>query len=368
MTKASETPKVKHPHPLMQLGTPSIDIESDHIMQFMVFRMGGSAPVHVKNIPRDVTDPLYIKRQVGGGRYQIKAQAEGATSGKPHGCVLGATIYEWDGAPILDAPPVTPFSGQPSAQTIVEKASDHLPALITGVGGLLTAALGFISEQRNAREAAERARREYDDQRRRDEQAERDRRDAKERAEAEDRRAREQREAEERREERERREQARIAAEQKREDERMALMRQEGERRAAMEQMMLKTLLEGRAAGGLDSNMLLNHLLNRSAAPVQAAPSIDQILGAAQKLKEFGESGDKEMIGMIVSALAPTPVGQEIIARAGSLIGLYPKPEPQTVTPPPPAVGVEQLPPPVEAPPPPPPEPQVVAPGPVTIN
>jgi len=353
--KSTDAAKVKHPHPLMQQGTPPQDVERLHIGFFTVFRLGGGGPPkHVETInnPEQFLEPSAINALVGGGDYVVKACANGQTSGRQHGSVLATTNFAWDGPPNIRTAPATAFHAQPQSanapppQSFFEQAASQGPAIV----GALTAGLGgimqIINSGREAREREEARRREYDESRRREEREDRDRKEALMRQEAEERRERErQREeerrerdrqdAEERRAERERIEQARLAAEQKREDERLQMMRFESERRAATEQLMLKTLLESRSGnGGLDSNLLLNHLLNRPAAPVQAAPSIDQILGAAQKLKEFGDSGDKEMIGMIISSLAPTPVGQEIIARAGSLVGLYPKPEP----PPPPVV------------------------------
>lgn len=341
MAAKSETPKVKNPHPLMQLGTPSIDVETSHISQFMVFRMnnGGGAPVHVENVSAEITDPFYIRKLVGGGRYQIRAQANGQASGKAHMSVLHMTQFEWDGAPNIKASQSTSASTEPVAPTsFVEQASQHGPAI---VGAVSTAIMGFMqifNSARESRAAEERERREYDENRRRDEKEERERRDAKDRAEAEDRRAREAataetlraaaaQEAEERREERRLAEDARRAADQKREDERLVMMRADQDRRAATEQMMLKTLLEGKASGGLDQAVLLKMVLERQAAPA-AGPGIDQILGAAQKLKDFSEAGDKELMGQVFTALAPTPVGQEILARAASLVGMYPKPEP----------------------------------------
>jgi hypothetical protein len=121
------------------------------------------------------------------------------------------------------------------------------------------------------------------------------------------------------------------------------------------------------------TNVLLSHVLNQQSRPapppVQQQPNVDQLLDAAKKLKELNESGDKEMIGTIVAAIAPTGVGQEIIARAASMVGLFPKPEPAQQQPPAPPVVITPAPQPEPEPPPAVvPQQMPVEAGPVTIN
>lgn len=370
--KTPEAPKVKHPHPLMQQGTPPKDVEFDHVAKFLVFRLsgnGGGAPRHVETFddPRQVLEPGVIKNAVGGGEYQVRALANGLTSGKNQGEVIAATNFAWDGPPNIKAPPVSPYAGgaaTPPQPSFFEQAASQGPAIV----GAITAGLGgimqIINSGREAREREERARREYEETKRREEREDRDRKEAQMRQDAEERR-----EAERRRDE-ERRDKERAEAEERRaerdrvEQARLDQMRADSEARAQRETMLLNALMNRRDPNESIMNVLAQRAL-APAAPVAAGPSIDQVLGAAQKLKEFGDSGDKELIGMVVQALAPTPVGQEIIARGAALVGLYPKPEPQpppVVTPEPPPM--EQLPPAQSMPP---PQPEIL-PGPVTIN
>lgn len=368
--RTPEAPKVKHPHPLMQQGTPPQDVEQDHILKFTVFRLGGTgAPTHVETLepPGAFLDPGDVKRLVGGGQYQVKALANAHTSGRTHGSVITTTNYTWDGAPMIKSSAAqAPSASTPPQPSFFEQAASQGPAIV----GAITAGLGgimqIINSGREAREREERARREYEEAKRRDEREDRDRKEAQMRLDTEERR-----EAERRRDE-ERRDKERAEAEERRaerdrvEQARLDQMRADSEARAQRETMLLNALMNRR-----DPNeTIMQTLIQRAIAPTQpvaAGPSIDQVLGAAQKLKEFGDSGDKELIGMVVQALAPTPVGQEIIARGAALVGLYPKPEPQpppVVTPEPPPM--EQLPPaPMAAPPSPQPE---IVPGPVTIN
>lgn len=95
----SKTSNVKCPHPLMQQGTPPQDVEQDHILKFSVFRFRETgAPIHVLTLepPARFTDLDAVKRMVGIGRYQLKALANEATSGRAHGSVVAVTHFSCD--------------------------------------------------------------------------------------------------------------------------------------------------------------------------------------------------------------------------------------------------------------------------------
>jgi len=104
-------------------------------------------------------------------------------------------------------------------------------------------------------------------------------------------------------------------------------------------------------------------------APANPTSSVDSVLDAAKKLKEFadGDSDEKLMIAGL-QALA-SPAGSQLIDMASELLGKRRAPEPpiHVVTPEPPPM--EQLPPAqVEAPAPEPPAAAPIEPGPVTLN
>lgn len=379
--KAERVVTVKNPHPLMQQGTPPVDVETEHVLKFTVFRLGGGGPpVHVETIdaPLQFTDPESIHRLVGGGTYTIKALANPHSTGRQNCSVLATTNYSWDGAPIVKPAPHVAIQSAAVAQPVIEQVTSNLPTLISAA----TAVLGFLTESRNAREAAEQRRREYDDNRRREEQAERDRRDAKERAEAEERRAREAREAEERRAEREareaeRRDQMRIEAETRAEQ-----SRRDAEAREHQNTFLLQALLGRKDPNDALVQTLLGRALERPPPPPSASDEANKIIEAASKLKDIS-SGDssKDMMELVVglanSPLVQTPAIQQALGRALSIVGLHNKPEmpqaPEPILVPESAVTVAQMPQEVPQAAPEPPMVQVAAPdvsvgGPVHLN
>lgn len=377
-----EEKKVKAPHPLMQQGTPGVDIESDHIIKFTVFRMGGTgAPVHVETIdqPHTVLEPGDIRRLVGGGRYQIKALANGHTSGRTHCSVIGTTQYEWDGPPNVKAPPVSPYAQQPAPQPIAEQVSQNLPVVVSAIGTVATTVLGFLTESRNARAQDEARRREYDDNKRREEQADRERRDAKERAEAEERRAERDREAEERRQQwqreaEERRDRERVDAETK-----AVQLREDARLREQQSQVMLQALLNRRDPNDALVQTLLGRALERPPPPPTASEEAGKIIDAAAKLKELGEGGsDKDTMQFIAalanSPLLGSPVIQQALGRVLSIVGLHDKPQmPEPIVVPESAVTVAQIPEQIQEQPPPPEPPPVPVDGvsvggPISLN
>lgn len=374
-----EAPKVKHPHPLMQQGTPPQDVEREHIGFFTVFRLGGGGPPkHVETIqnPEQFLEPSTINALVGGGDYVLKACANGQTSGRQHGSVLATTNFAWDGPPNIRTAAATAFHAQAHAapaapqHSFFEQAASQGPAIV----GAITAGLGgimqIINSGREAREREERTRREYEEGRRREEREERDRKEARDKQEAEERRDAERRrdeerrdkerlEAEERRTERERMEQARLDQ-----------MRADAEARQARETMLLNAVMNRRDPNEAITTMLLQKAL--APQPVVQAPvgpSFDNIIDAAKKLKEVTDGDGLEKLIPAVLPLAASPVGQMWMARLGSIVNLNPRPEqmmtqePIVTQEPPP---MQQLP--QEAPMSPPPPEQVVVPGPVTIN
>lgn len=381
--KEHDDAPVRDPHPLFQQGSPPIDVERSHIAMFTVFRMNGPGPqVHVATIdrPNEIVTPSDLSRIVGGGRYHVKALANGAVSGRADRSTLTATSFEFDGPP--NVVPSIPAIGQtavsPAAPppSVAQKAAEYGPAIVGMFGTVLTGFMQIMSEQRSARAAEEEKRFQREEAVRREREREAEERRLREQQLLEDRRERERREAEEARAERERREDERRREAEARAQQFAEAQRADQQRAAEREMLMMRTLIEKSTAPAKDgdvNSILLSHVLSQQKQPAPQEASAERVLDLAKKMKDLQGADETKMwtdiaIGAM-TALGPTPVGQEVLARAASFVNLFPKPEqtqqqpvepPVVITPvpqpepePPPAVVPQQMP--VEA-------------GPVTIN